>query len=327
MVGLDVSKALVSCAVMDPVTHQLAQELSVPNTSGGLQQLLASTPPEAPWVLEPTGRYSAVVAACGRAAGRVVLMAPPRQAKSFLAAVRPRAKTDRLDSRGLALYALAVPLRPYPIKTPQREQVDQLLSARRVIARSLASLKQQRPELPYAAALLAGAMQDLQVRREDLDRHLVELTRGNEGLPGAETLDLVPGIGPVIAAAIASCLQGNQFGHPDQFVAYVGLDVRVRDSGQRKGQRTLTKQGNGELRRLLYLAALASLRSRDTTFRQRYERELAKGLSRTAALCAVARKLARLCWSLIRHGTTYDPQRVGRQAPRLSNLHQPAPDP
>jgi transposase len=212
------------------------------------------------------------------------------------------------------LYALAVPLRPYPLKTPQREQVDQLLGARRAIAQSLASLRQQRAELPYAAALLAGAIEDLKARLEGLDRELAELIEENELLAaGIKALDEVPGIGPVIATALASCLQGNQFEHPDQFVAYVGLDVRVRDSGQRRGQRALSKQGDSELRRLLYVAALASLRSRDRTFRQRYERELAKGLSRTAALCAVARKLARVCWSLLRHNATYDPNRVERQ--------------
>ena len=112
---------------------------------------------------------------------------------------------------------------------------------------------------------------------------------------------------------MVSRLQSRHFPHPDAFVAYCGLDVKVIQSGQRKGQRGLTKQGDAELRRLLYLAAKASLRSKDTTFRVQYERELTKGLSKTAALCAVARKLARLCWSLVTHGSTYDPARVHQQ--------------
>ncbi len=47
-----------------------------------------------------------------------------------------------------------------------------------------------------------------------------------------------------------------------------------------------------------------------------YARERAKGLSSTAALCAVARKIARLCWSLHKHGTRYDVSRVGVQPTR-----------
>lgn len=313
MVGLDVSKAHVAGTLVDPHSRAVCWELTVPNTSQGVRSLLAVSPPEAPWALEPTGRYSAAVAAQAREAGRQVLLARPRQAKAFLAAIQSRAKTDRVDSRGLALYALAVPLRPYPLKSPAREQVDQLLAARRLLSRSLASLKQQQAELSYARAPLAGAIASLQAERKALDRQLAHLTQGSTAVPAATLLDQVPGIGPVTAATAASCLEGNQFSHPDQFVAYIGLDVRVRDSGRRKGQRGLTKQGDGELRRLLYLAALASLRSRDTTFKRRYERELAKGLSRIQALCAVARKLARLCWSLHRHRTTYDPARVDRQ--------------
>ena len=125
----------------------------------------------------------------------------------------------------------------------------------------------------------------------------------------------MPGIGPVTAAALAACLTSHTFTHPDQFVAYVGLDVRVRDSGAHVGRRRLSKRGQPELRRLLYLCAQANLRRRDpgNPFKAQYERERAKGLSSTAALNAVARKLARTAWSLVTHGTTYDPARVLRQ--------------
>ncbi len=117
------------------------------------------------------------------------------------------------------------------------------------------------------------------------------------------------------AVAVARCLTTKQFAHPDQFVAYIGLDVRVRESGQRRGQRTLTHQGDAELRRLLYLCALANVRARDATnpFKVQYEREREKGLATTAALCAVARKLARVCWSLAAHGTQYEATRVQQQ--------------
>lgn len=100
------------------------------------------------------------------------------------------------------------------------------------------------------------------------------------------------------------------FSHSDQFVAYCGLDIRIRQSGKKSGQLGLSKQGEAELRRLLFLAAQSSLRAKGSPFKVQYERERAKGLSSTAALCAVARKIARLSWSLVTHGTTYDPERV-----------------
>jgi len=57
----------------------------------------------------------------------------------------------------------------------------------------------------------------------------------------------------------------------------------------------------------------AATATRDTTFAERYARERAKGLARTAALTAVARKLAKVAWSIVTHGTTYDPTRVNTQ--------------
>jgi transposase len=315
MLGIDVSKASLATTLLDERDGRRCWALVVPNTPAGVQELLHRTPAASPWVLEPTGHYSGTVARQAPAAGRTVLLAPSRRAKAFLAAVRPRAKTDRLDSEGLARYARAVALRPYPLKAPAMEQIDQVLAARKGLSQSLARLRQQRASLPAAVAVLDGAITDLGARLTALDRQIA--TARQAARPTAALLLSVPGIGPVTAAAVASCLASKDFTHPDQFVAYIGLDVRVRDSGTRRGRRALSKQGAAELRRLLFLCAQANLRRRDagSPFKAQYERERAKGLSSTAALNAVARKLARTCWSLHRYRTTYDPTRVNRQPP------------
>src|SRR5712692_7633041 len=88
-------------------------------------------------------RYSLHVVKQAQAAGRTVLLAPPRKAKAFLASIQSRAKTDRLDGRGLALFGLSRPLTPYPVKSDTVDELDQLLSARKGLARSLAQLRLQ----------------------------------------------------------------------------------------------------------------------------------------------------------------------------------------
>lgn len=313
MLGLDVSKASVTYTLVDPTSHQVLATGSIPNAPDGFARLLA-LPAAYPWVLEPTGVYSQALVAAGHRAGRIVLVAPPREAKHFLQALHPRAKTDRLDSQGLATYALAVPLRPFPVKSETVVQLEQLLAARTGLSRSLAQLKQQRQVLPYAAAVLDAAIGALQEQQGTLDRQLAALAQEPE-LAVAQRLQTVPGIGPVTAAALAACFASHQFDHPDRFVAYLGLDVRVRDSGTLRGTRHLSKHGDPELRRLLYCGAQATLRTTDPAnpFKQRYQQERAKGLASTQALNVVARKLARTAWSLATHGTTYDPQRVHHQ--------------
>lgn len=319
MLGIDVSKDNLSVSLLDPLTRKLQWEAQYPNTKAGVLKLLRRTSCDIPWVLEPTGRYGLSVARQAQDAQRQVLLAPPRKAKAFLASIQSRAKTDRLDSYGLALYALSVPLHPYPIKSDTVDKVDQLLAARRGISHAITSLGQQRAELPYAADALLPALKALKKQQDAIDADIAAITSQSEEFALAVALDAVPGIGPVTAAAVASALTSKEFTHPDAFVAYIGLDVRVRDSGRRRGQRALTKQGNAELRRLLYLAARASLISKANPFGSQYERELAKGLTPTAALNAMARKLARMCWSMARHGTAFDPDRLYQQPATSKN--------
>jgi transposase len=226
--------------------------------------------------------------------------------------------------------------------------VKQLLAARRGLSQSLTTLRQQRAALPLAADVLTPAITALEQQIAELDRQM-KRALGSATEPGrqralpaaaaaastvaapdtptaqaapqahsrstaAAALMAIPGSGEVTAPALAACLIDKQFTHPDQFVAYVGLDIRVHQSGRRRGEFGLSKHGDAELRRLLYLAAMAAANAtRDATFAERYAREQAKGLAKTAALNAVARKLAKVAWSLVTHGTTYDPKRVDTQ--------------
>ena len=317
MLGIDVGKDTLACALYDPATQAFAWEHQLPHTSAGLAQLVACTPATVPWVLEPTGRYSLAVAKAARAAGRQVLLAPSKKAKRYLESLQDRAKTDRLDSRGLALFAAARPsthpLPPYPIKTPAVDQLDQLLLARRGIVDALTSLRQRVADLPYAEGPLRQAVADLEAQRRALDEQIAAATAVPDAFPEVQALQAVPGIGPVTATAVVSRLKAKGFATPDQWVAYLGLDVVVHQSGKRAGQRGLSKQGDAELRRLLYLCARASLTAKGSPFRDQYERERGKGLSTTAALNAVARKMAKLCWSLVKYGTQYQRERVYQQ--------------
>jgi transposase len=313
MLGIDVSKDTLACTLLDPTTQKPLWSRTVANSPAGISRLLRQTPPESPWALEPTGCYSLLAATTAQEAGRQVLLAQPKKARHFLHSIQSRAKTDALDSHGIGLFALCRPLPAYPLKSKAVEQLDQLLCARKSLSGALAAFELQARELAHAAPTLEPVIAALHEQKDVVDKQIAEVTASHAEFSMAGELEKVPGIGKVIAATLASRLAGHSFSHSDAFVAYCGLDVGVRQSGKKNGQTGLTKQGDGELRRLLYLAAQANLRAKNSPFKAQYERERAKGLSTTAALCAVARKLARLAWSLHKHGTSYDPSRVYQQ--------------
>jgi transposase len=310
--GIDVSKDSLVCALIAASTRRPLWEIPVPRTPASVRKLLAKVPADVPWVMEPTGPYSLMVAKLARAAGRTVLMADSRDAHHYLKSRSPRAKTDKIDAKGLALMAMDRPLPLYPIKPEPQEKLDQLLSARRGITESIARLKQQARELTHAAGPLKEAVEELQKQRRVLERQIEETTKQEPSLVSTGSLREVHGIGLLTAATSASRLSARCFRHPDQFVAFIGWDIAIQESGKRKGERGLTKHGDAELRRLFYLAAKSSVRAKGSPFAAQYEREQQKGLKKTAALCAVARKMARVVWSLYHHQTRYDPQRVYR---------------
>lgn len=344
MLGIDVSKDTLHCTLLEPATRRTIWCRSYDNTATGISRLIKSTAADCPWALEPTGNYSTAVAKKARQAGREVLLAEPRKCKRFLQSIQSRAKCDRLDSGGIGLFALCHTLPPYPLKSPLMEQLDQLLKARKGLALAAQQLNAQSQAMPHAREALRPAIEALKDQQKQVEAQIKSLTKKIKSQPEPkpftsepdepagetpaeqhtkpavvpasaamaciEKLLKVPGIGPVTATTVATRMADRCFPRSDSFVAYCGLDIAVKQSGKRSGNNGLTKQGDAELRRLLYLAAQASLRSKDTTFRAQHEREQLKGLSKTAATCAVARKMARLCWALINHGGDYDPQRV-----------------
>lgn len=329
MLGIDVSADRLHTALWYRDAPAPAWQKRVSNDPAGIRALLSATPADVPWVLEPTGRHSLRVVQLAREAGRTVLSAPPRKAKLYMSSLQDRAKTDPLDGRGLALFGLSRKLEPYPVKTEAVDQLDQLLSARKGLSRSLTSLRLQRDALPYAEAKAAiePAVRALTAQIEALDKKIAARSKEHPDFSASQKLLKVHGIGPVTAAALTSRLASKRFPHPDKFVAYVGLDVAVRQSGKREGRKGLTKQGDAELRRLLYVCALAAVRAKDNPFKEQYHRERAKGLSTVAALCAVARKMAQVCWSIHKHGTDYDPARVNRRPKKQQEVTDPTPPP
>lgn len=308
MIGIDVAKDALTACRWDPGEEELDWEKSYPNTTPGVQALLADTPPEVAWVLEPTSRYGELAVALGQEAGRRVLLAPPAAARHYLQSEHPRAKTDKVDARGLARYGNQAQLREYRLKEAPRQVLWGLLQLRCKLAQSLAALRQQLQILPEVAPVMEEAIEDFQ-------RHLVRLTqeieRAGRELELFVRLRVVPGIGPLSAAALTVRLLSGEFPKRDSLVAYMGLDLRVHESGTHKGTRRLTKRGDAQLRWLLYLAARATLRDKQgAAFQAYYARKVEQGWPKTGVICMLARKLAKIAWAMAKSGQPYDPDRV-----------------
>lgn len=131
-----------------------------------------------------------------------------------------------------------------------------------------------------------------------------------EGRPDYEALRSLPGIGPVLALTIlAEAGDLRRFAHHRQFLKYCGLDLAKCQSGQYRGQERLSKRGNARLRFAFWFAATVAVRMRENSFRAKYERYIhcdpTNADRKRKALTAVAAKMARVAYGLVKHQTHY----------------------
>lgn len=123
-------------------------------------------------------------------------------------------------------------------------------------------------------------------------------------------LKTLPGVGSVIAMTIlAEAGNMRRFRHHRQFLKYCGLDLAKTQSGMQRGHEQLSKRGNARLRLSFWLAALAAVRMKENSFRDKYERYIRAAPDdrdlRRKALTAVAAKMARVAYSIVKTNQPY----------------------
>ena len=160
--------------------------------------------------------------------------------------------------------------------------------------------------------ILCDQLEHTQANLEHLQREIDQLLNQD---PKATGLLGVPEFGPTTVAVLRAELGDlTRFTRIDQVVAYVGLDLQVKQSGKWKGQTKLSKHGSGRVRRILYLAALRSIHLEASPFGAYYQRLVARGMKKGMAVVAVMRKMLIVAVHLIQTEESYDPGNVAVRA-------------
>ena len=261
--------------------------------------------------VESTGIYHELFAAAAHQLGFRVFLLNPKDTHHYAKAVGLRGKTDRVDAELIARMIAHehTKLHTWIPPTPQQREIDRLLKRRATLISLREAVAMSLHELDgFAADLKALRTRFNQlIARIDLRvKALVEVSP--ERKQNFTRVCTISGVGPIVGTALVNTLERIPVKSADAFVAFTGLDPRPDDSGQHRGKRRLSKRGPGELRRLLYLAALSAAKTK--TWRPLYEHYRAKGLSSTASLVILARRIARTAWSIYTYKTEFDPSRL-----------------
>lgn len=143
--------------------------------------------------------------------------------------------------------------------------------------------------------------------RDTIEERADALLSSNEDY---QRLRRIPGIGPISALTIlAEAGDLRRFSHHRQFLKFCGFDLATEQSGQFRGLSRLSKRGNARLRAVFWMAASVAVRMRENSFRAKFERYIRSDPGsadrKRKAYVAVAAKIARVAFALIRSGADY----------------------
>jgi len=270
--------------------------------------------------VEATGRLHQLLADLAVAHGHIVYVLNPKHVASYARGVGQRGKTDPMDAAVIARYVDRERdgLHPYTTPSPMQRKLRDLISQRAAVTRHCTALKQS---IKATGDGLHGVLKRAhQAALKSLNKVVTEINNELKRAIAADQalerkrrqLQTIVGIGFVNSAAMTHRFDRTPFANSDAVVAAYGMDPRPKDSGDKTGRRRLTKEGNPEDRRLIYLAAQSATKTK--VFSPIYQSLLEKGFSTTEAIVIIARKLLRIAFAVWTTGQPFDPDKVGINA-------------
>lgn len=308
-VGIDISKDNLDVCVFGFKTRRFR----VHNTQSGFEKLTSDLGRynNTLVVLEATGGYERNVVRALHGAQIAVHVANPRQTRDFAKSMGVLAKTDQVDARVLAEYAQRMRPEPTLALDAEAEKLEALRTLRKQLLQSLTA---ERNRLGMADDIVKDHLREhidwLKDKIREVDRELESTIACCPKIKHiANILRSVPGIGPGAVAALIGSLP--ELGSLDRrkLTALVGLAPFARDSGQKRGTRTIWG-GRADVRCALYMSTLSTVRYAQV-FRDYYKNLLSAGKKKKVALIACARKLLTVLNAMVKADTMWRTSPVG----------------
>lgn len=261
-------------------------------------------------LMEATGTYHLAVAEYLYSQGFEVVVVNPACSHYFAKANLRRNKTDKVDASLLCEMAGDESHRLWTPPSPERKELTGLLRARDDVATRLGAKAAQlkNPGITdFERKMYQEEGEFLKGLKKRLDLEILRLLKNSEELcQQQELLSSIPGIGVLTAASLIAHLP-KDLTSARQAAAYVGLTPKLVQSGLYQGKTKISKMGNRELRRKLYLCAWSAAKAQGP-LQDCYLRVLQNKKSKKAALVALAHKLVRIAFGVLKHQKPFQNQ-------------------
>lgn len=286
-VGLDISKARLDI-------HISGKHHEERNTPEGHAAFIKHLHPlhRHRVICEATGGYETAVVAALLAADIEVRVVQPARVRHFANAKGWLAKNDRIDARLLAAFGENIRPRLEVPTSPESIRLREMLDYRRITGDQITGLNNR-------LGLASGYLRErLEARITALEADFKSVEKAIAGHIAADVdlaakarrMTQLKGVGPVLAATVLAYLPELGKIEDKMVASLVGVAPHPKDSGTSKFRRRVSG-GRGQVRNVLYMAAISGARS-NPLLKAFYERlKNDKGKPHKVAIVAVMRKM------------------------------------
>ncbi len=310
--GIDVSKKILDASFFDGKSHKKNKSS---NSEEGVIELHKDicelSYDEIIITMEATGSYHFKVAKMLNKLGYKVSVVNPLVIKRYSEMKMLRAKTDSVDAKVIAEYGYHEEPKYFKPKSREMEQIlhlskaiADLLSMRTDNSNRIEALKQDPDVSREVLRIYESIDRSLTTKIKTIEKRIQTLLNENKSY---KRLRKIPGIGIRIAPVIVGTFnEFDYFENAKQVASFIGINPSPFESGTSiKGKGTISRKGNAYIRKLLYMASLSAC-VHNKPCRDLYERLLSNGKEKKVALIAVANKLVRQMFAIIKYDREYD---------------------
>ncbi len=309
VLGIDVGKADFHCSLL---VEGRSRSNSFPNSKKGFERLEV-------WLenrkvakvhacLESTGGWSEELAFFLIERGHAVSIVNPSAIKHFGESELSRTKTDKADAALIARYCLAMKPRLWEPPSPSQLRLQRLGRRRAALIemRVQEENRLQGPGIDEVRASIQTTIAFLTRHIGELDAEIAETIDQDPTLRANNALlESIPGIGERVATTLLGELPNlKEFRSGKAVAAFVGLCPRERRSGTSVSASWVSKAGNAQVRRVLYMPAIVAMRF-NPILKAFAARMRANGKRPKQIIVAVMRRLLVLAYGVVKSGEAF----------------------
>lgn len=309
-IGIDVSKKSLSIAYF---VRNNWKRTTIPNSILELELWLADlSVKNVHFIFEATGTYSSKLAYVLNKQGLRFTILSPQQSSNYSKLRGNSTKNDPRDAQLLSEYGQQFQPTCSTLPQIEEQELQQTLMALRGLEKSRQIFYNQRHALEQLAQPSMDVVAILNENIAFMDNKIAELEKKISDLLETDSLQTiselmltVKGVGPGIVASIWAEI-GNplRFDSPKQFAKFAGLTPILYSSGKSSKNAGIPKRKGSRLRRNLYMAVMSAIRYNEPC-KELFERMRAKNKPERIVHWAVAHKMLRQIWAVVKYGQPF----------------------